>query len=137
MYGSSDKQGQSLLALVILIGGIILVAGTALAVVTASFVDSSYGFQSSQQAQSVATAGVEDALLQLARNNQFANTGGYSIAVGSSTATVTVTQSSPSAGFATILSQATISLRVKKLQVVVSINTITGQTSIVSWTAVQ
>lgn len=130
-------QGQSLLALVILIGGIILAAGISIAIITASFVDSGFGYQSSEQAEAVATAGAEDALLHLARNNIFSNTGGYSLAVGSSTAIVTVTQNSPSSGFVRVLSIATVSLHIKKIQVVLSKNAMTGQATVVSWSEVQ
>lgn len=137
MLKFQSRRGQSLLALVMLIGGIILAAGTALALVTASFVGSGYGYQASEQAEGVATAGAEDALLQLARNNQFSNTGGYSFAVGSSTATVTVTQNSPSSGFVTVVSATTISLHIRKIQVILSENPTTGQTTVVSWNEVQ
>lgn len=129
--------GQSLLALVILIGGIILAAGISLALITASFVDSGYGYQASEQAEAVATAGAEDALLQLARNNTFSNTGGYALTLASSTATVTVTQNSPSANYITVLSTATISFHVKKVQIVLWENPATGQTTITSWIEVQ
>jgi len=130
-------SGQSLLALVMLIGGIVFAIGIALAIITAAFVNSVYGYQSSQQAEAVATAGVEDALLQLDRNNQFSNTSGYPFSVGSTTATVVVTQSSPSFGSATVLSQATVRLWTRKVQVVVVIGSVTGQVSVVSWGEVQ
>lgn len=114
-----------------------MATGISIAIVTSSFVNSTYGYRLSQQSESVALAGVEDALLQLARNNQLNNTSGYSLSVGSSTATVTVTQSSPSAGFTTILSQATVSQQTRKIKVIVSVNATTGQPSVVSWSAVQ
>lgn len=129
-------SGQSLLALVILIGGIILAAGISLALITASFVDSGYGYQASEQAEAIATAGAEDALLQLARDSEFSS-GGYAFAVGSSTATVTVTQNSPSSGYVTVLSDASVSLHIRKTEVVLSVNPTTGQSSIVSWNEVQ
>ncbi len=127
------SAGQSFLTLVIVIGGIVLAAGVALALITASFVNSTYGMRAATSAEAAATAGAEDGLLQLSRNSQFGNSSGYiySFAVGSSTATVTVTQ--PSGGFATVLSSATVSLRTKKIQVVVSVNPATGQLDMVSW----
>lgn len=131
------RSGQSLLALVILIGGIIFTTGIAIALITVSFVSSTYGYQASEQAEAAATTGAEDALLQLARNNEFSNTVGYLLAAGSTTATVTVTQNSPSFGFTTIVSQAMVALRIRKVQVVVAENPATGQGSVVSWNEVE
>jgi uncharacterized protein (UPF0333 family) len=130
------STGQSLLALVILMGGILLTAGIALSFVVLTSVSSDFGYESSEQAQSVAMAGVQDALLQLDRNSN-ASSSGYSIAVGSSTATVTITQSSPSSGYVTIVSAATVSNNTKKINVVVSESSSTGQSGIVSWVNVQ
>ena len=133
---SGGRHGQGLLALVILMGGIILASGIGFALITISSVNATFGYQSTEQAEAVATAGVEDALLQLARNNTFSSTG-YSLAVGSSTATVTVTQNSPSAGFVTITSKTKVSLWLRNIQVVASENPTTGQTSVISWQDVQ
>jgi len=114
-----------------------LAGGIAIAVFTASYVTSTYGYETSEQAQAVAIGGAEDALLLLARNSSYSVPGGYVISIGSSTATVSITQNSPSVGFATILSQGTIASRVRKVQVIVSINGTTGQASVVSWNEVQ
>jgi hypothetical protein len=129
-------RGQAFLALVFLIGGVIGAIGVTLAIIANSSVDSGYGYQASVQAQSMATSGAEDALLQLDRNAAFSS-GGYNLGVGSGTATVTVTQGSPSTGFATILSAATVSSRTRKLNVVVSVNASTSQIDVVSWNQTQ
>ena len=122
----------------IFVGGIVLVAGMLTAFLAISSLDTGYGVAAAFNAESAAAAGAEDGLLQLDRNYQFSNTSGYSLAVGTSTtATVTVTQNSPSSGFATILSTATVSGHTKKIDVVVSENPSTGQINIVSWTEVQ
>lgn len=125
------------MALVFLIGGIITLAGITLAFLATSFIDTGYGFQASVVAEATATSGAQDALLQLDRNPSFSNTSGYSLPVGNNTATVTVTQNSPSAGFVTILSQASVSAHVKKINVVLSENTTTGQLNVISWQEVQ
>jgi hypothetical protein len=135
-------KGQAFLALVFLIGAIVALVGITLALFASSFVDSGYGYQASAQAQAVATAGVEDALLQLDRNVNFpcgtVDASGYTIPVGSSTATVTVTQNCPTTnGSATILSTATVSNHTSKLSVVVSVNASTSQVSVMSWTPTQ
>jgi uncharacterized protein (UPF0333 family) len=132
----SPRSAQGFLALVILMGGILLVAGIALSFVVLSSVNSGFGYEASEQAQSVATAGAQDGLLQLDRNSNASSTG-YTIAVGSSTATITITQSSPSSGYVTILSAATVLGNTRKASVVVSENSSTGQSSIVSWSNVQ
>jgi hypothetical protein len=126
------------LALVIFIGGIVAVGGLLIAFFAASSVDTGYGVAAEFNAEAAATAGAEDGLLQLDRNAQFSNTSGYSVSAGSSTtATVTVTQNTPSTGLATILSVATVSGHTKKIDVVVSENASTEQVSVVSWTEVQ
>jgi hypothetical protein len=101
-------------------------------------VDTGYGVAAGLNAESAATAGAEDALLQLDRDSQFSNTSGYTVSSGTSTtAAVTVTQSSPSAGLATIVSASTVSGHTKKIQVIVSENGSTGAINVVSWTEVQ
>lgn len=132
------QRGQAFLGLVLLIGGLALAVGITLAVVFNSVIDTAYGYRALTQAQAVATSGAEDALLQLDRNSNFtAAPPGYSVAVGSSTATVTVAAGAPSAGFDTITSAATVAGRVRKVSVVVAVNASTSQVSIVSWQIVQ
>jgi hypothetical protein len=129
-------KGQSLVALVILVGTVAVLIGTTLAFLASSFVDSSYGYSALVQADAAATAGAQDALLQLDRNVAFSSVGGYTVPVGSSTATVTVTPSS-TAGCATIVSVATVSHRTRKISAVVSVSTTTDQAYIVSWQTIQ
>lgn len=129
-------RGQAFLALVFLIGGIVVLIGITIAFFTNSFVDTGYGYKAQVLAEAAAASGAEDGLLQLDRNPNFSSSG-YSLAVGSSTATVTITQNSPSSGFITVLSTATVSSRTRKINVVLSLNATTGQTSIVSWQTIQ
>ncbi len=135
------NRGQTFLALIFLIGGTVLLIGLTLAFLATSFIDTGYGYQSSVQAEAVATSGAQDALLQLDRNANFGSPGPsgyhYNVTVGSSTAAVTVTQSVPSAGFDTILSAATVSNHIRKINVVVAINATTSQISVVSWQTIQ
>ena len=119
--------------MVFFIGGIMLVIGITMAVIAVTFIDSGYGVQASNAAEVAATAGAEDAYLQLIRNSTFAATSGYNVSSGSASAIVTVTQSSPSAGYATAISQATVNGRTRKVQVVFSVNATTGQITVVSW----
>lgn len=133
----NNRLGQTFLALVFLIGGIITFAGITLAFLATSFIDSGYGFNASVNAEAAAASGAQDAMIQLQRNPSFSSTSGYSLVVGSTTATVTVNQNTPSTGFITALSKATVSGRVKKVQVVLSENASTTQLSVVSWQEIQ
>jgi uncharacterized protein (UPF0333 family) len=135
-----NRKGQAFLALTFFIGGILVVAGVLIAFITLSYVDTGYGVAASAKAEEAATGGAEDALLQLDRNAAFSTavSGPYTVSSATSTtATVTVTQNSPSAGLATILSAATVSGHAKKISVVVSENVPTGQISVISWTDIQ
>ena len=135
-----NRNGQAFLALTFFIGGILAVAGILIAFLTLSSVNAGYGIAASARAEEAATAGAEDALLQLDRNAAFSTavSGPYTVSSASSTtATVTVAQNSPSAGLVTILSASTVSGHTKNISVVVSENASTGQVSVVSWTDVQ
>jgi hypothetical protein len=131
-----QRKGQSFLALVFLIGGIVAVVGVTIAFFASSFVDSGFGYQASASAEAAATSGAEDALLQLDRNASFASAG-YSIAVGSTTAKVSVTQGNPSPNFVTVSSTAIVAGRAKKISVILSENASTSQFTVVSWEEVQ
>lgn len=130
-------KGQAFLALVFLIGTIVVLIGVTLAFLANSFVDTGYGYQDLIQAQSLATSGAEDALLQLDRSGTSWNPGTYTLFVGSSTASVTVTQNSPSTNYYTIISAATVSNHVGKVDVVAYVASSTSQVSIISWQNVQ
>ena len=126
--------------MVFFIGGIVAIVGLLIAFFAASSADTGYGVSAAFSAESAATAGVEDALLQLNRNAKFPQNSAignpYTVSSGGSTATVTVTNPS-SANQATILSVATVNAHTKKIQVIVSEDATTGQVNIVSWTEIQ
>ena len=138
--GATNQKAQVFLALVFFIGGIVAIIGLLIAFYAASSADTGYGVASSFSAESVATAGVEDALLRLDRNPAFPSgssvTSTYTVTSGSATATVTVTNPSTT-GQATILSVATVAGHTKKIQVVIAENPDTGQSTIISWTEIQ
>ena len=119
---------------VLVIGGVMVVVATGVAFVAATFIDSGYGLQASDRAESVATAGVNDAFLRLVRANSFSS-GGYTVTVPEGSATVSVTNIS--AGLDTVFSSATVSGRTRKISAVFSISTSTGQVISVSWQDVQ
>jgi 6-phosphogluconolactonase (cycloisomerase 2 family) len=112
--------------MVFFVGGIMIIVGITMAVIAATFIDSGYGVQASNAAESAATAGAEDAYLQLVRNSAFVYPSGYNVA----NATVTVTQTG---SIATAISVATVSGRTRKVQAVFAVNAATRQISVVSW----
>jgi predicted butyrate kinase (DUF1464 family) len=133
---TKNAAGQAFLSTVLVIGGVMLVVATTVAIIAATFIDSGYGLQASNRAESVATAGVNDAFLRLVRASLFSS-GGYTVTVPEGGATVSVTQSSPSASEATVLSAATVGGRTRRISAVFSISTSTGQVISVLWKDVQ
>lgn len=125
------RSGQATLSLVFLIGGIILIMSVTLAVLVMSFLNSGYGFQAANRSLAAAQAGVQDAHLKLLRDNEL--TGTYSFANGSSTANVTVTQDSPSAGKVTVVADATFSGYTRKVQAIFAVNATSSEVNLISW----
>lgn len=117
--------------MVMLVGGIAVFAGVGIAFLVASFVNSSFGYQATQRAFDVASAGASDAMLQLVRNKDFTSNN-YVVPLDTYQASVSVVQDSPAADQATITSQATVSGYKRKVQTIVAIDQITGQVVIVS-----
>src|SRR5262249_34925926 len=130
------RRGQSFLGLVLIIGGIVAAVGIFIAFLALSAGDTGYCYGASVDAEAVAIFGGQGGVLPLHRKLYFFS-GGYTLPVGSSTASVMVTQNAPSSGFATIVSSATVVGRTRKISVVMSIATTTDQASVVSWTETQ
>lgn len=127
-HARRSRFGQTALSTVFLIGGIIVLYATSLAVIGISFLNSAFGFQAANRALAVAAGGVHDAELQLMRNKDFEDTSGYCVPAAnlpcpSGYAEVRVTQGS---GRATVTSDATVARRRRKLQANLSISTSTG-----------
>ncbi|MFH1246260.1 MAG: hypothetical protein V1489_00605 [Candidatus Liptonbacteria bacterium] len=125
------RRGQVALSTVILIGGIAIIIGVGLVYLVSSFLNSSFGYQSAERALAAASSGTNDAMLRLVRNKDFQSSG-YSIAVGSYSATVAVSQDNPVPGEATIVSQSVVSNYKRKVKTVVSVDQVTGEISILS-----
>jgi len=128
------SRGQAFLSMVFFIGGIMLVTGITMAVIAAAFIDSGYGAQAADNAETAAFAGIEDAMLQLARNSELTGGGQVQYALASGNYFATVTVGVPTgAGLVTVVSTATVSSRMRKVQAVLSVNPATGQVAVVSW----
>lgn len=131
------SRGQAALATIFLIGGIIVLFSISIALITLSFANSTLGFQAANKALAVATGGIRDAEVRLLRNKDFSNTSGYCVPASnppcpSGSATVTVTQGNPAAGEVTVTSDATISIRRRKLQGIYAVSTTTSQLTNIS-----
>jgi hypothetical protein len=118
------RRAQAALSLVFLIGGIVFIAGVSIAFFAISFVNSGYGFETTQRLNAAVAAGVSDALLQLDRNSGFSSPG-YTIPVDNITVTVTV--STPVSNQVTITSAASSGLRSRSVRAVVGVDPTTGQ----------
>lgn len=115
-----------------------IIIGATLTFVIVSFLNSTYGFRDSSQALSIAQSGLEDAAIQLARNKDFTSAG-YCVpdlGCGAGTATVSVTQNSPAAGQATIVSYAVTNNRQRRIRAVVSVAS-SGKIDFLSWEILQ
>ena len=126
-----SNRGQTALALVFVIGGIIVLFGTTLAFLAFSFLNSTYGFQAANRASALARGGVDDAMLHLLRDKNFSSSG-YCIpaAVGLPCPTdsvyVVVTQDMPIVGQTTAYSEATVSRYRRKFEAIFSVNASTS-----------
>lgn len=126
------KKGQATLSLVFLIGGVALLIAVTLSLISISFLNSTFAFQAANRAMAMAISGADDAILTLDRNNTFSSSG-YAVCAADC-ANVTVTRNTPMAGQTTILSTATVFASQRKIQIVVSINPLTGEVTMVSST---
>ncbi len=107
-------------------------AGLSMAFLVVTFVNSGFGFQAANQAAAAASAGANDAIMQLNRNKDFASVG-YTVPVNGASATVTVSQNTPVAGQVTIISEAGVSQRKRKIRAIMSVSSSTGQVDMLSW----
>jgi hypothetical protein len=130
------NKGQMFVGMVLLIGSIIAVVGFLVLFLSGSLVNTSYGVKAEAVAQAAATAGANDAMLQLDRNSFSSFPITYTLPVGSTTATINVNTNTPSAGFITVTSTATFANHVKVLRAIFSVDSST-QVNLVSWQNIQ
>jgi hypothetical protein len=95
---------------------------------------SSYGTRLSQEALYAAKAGVNDAVLRTVRNKDFpSDYSNYNIAIGRASVAITVNKNIPYTYQNTITAVATVLTRQKTMRAIISINSINGEVSIVSF----
>lgn len=140
------RRGQATLALVFLVGGISIAVGVSLAFLVISFTNSAFSYQAANRALSIASAGANDALLQLARNGNFRTVsfsgGGYCVDSGvagnlcdGGSALVQVADGG-APGTIVITSRANVSNAIRKVEVVATTGSST-QVSVLSWRLLQ
>lgn len=114
-----------------------MLLGTSLALTALSFANSALGFQASNRALVVAISGALDAELQLTRNKDFSDAGycvpAANLPCPAGSATVIVTQNSPTTGQVTVTSDATAARRRRKVQMIFSVGSLTTEVDRVSF----
>lgn len=129
-----DKKGIALLPAVLMIGIIVVELGIALTFVIYLSNLSSYGTRLSQEALYAARAGVNDAILRTIRDKNFPTIGStYTIAIGRANVEITINKNQPDTNQNTITAVATVLTREKTMQAILSINSVTGEISVVSF----
>jgi len=134
LFQNNKKRGIALLPAVLMIGIIVVELGIALAFVIYLSNLSSYGTRLSQEALYAARAGINDAILRTIRDKDFPTVGStYTITIGRASVEVTINKNQPDTSQNTIAAIATVLTRKKSMQAIISINSITGEISIVSF----
>jgi uncharacterized protein (UPF0333 family) len=136
IYILFSRRAQAALSMVFVIGVVVAIVTLTLAFLVISYLNSSFGFRAAQRAEAIAAGGAQDALLLLARQKEFANTG-YCLPGGgpppcASGAALVVVQNLGNDSVR-ITSQATVSYRQRTVEVLASVATSTGSVSVRSW----
>jgi hypothetical protein len=132
-FASQNFRGQTMLSLIFLIGGVIITIGVMLSILGFSFITSITGYRSAILAEAAADSGANDGILQVVRNANFSNTSGYTLPFTNVSDNVTVTQGTPSANEATVISLAQIGTIKQKIQVILSIDPTSKKVDVISY----
>ena len=128
---TASAAGQAALSTIFIIGGIAVFAALTMAFLALSFLNATASVQAGNRAEEVAAAGLNDALMKLARNWSYATTS-FTVPVDIYTATVQITNTT-STGQVTILSTGVVSNNIRKIQAVATIVTSTGEVTLQNW----
>ena len=115
------QSGIAALPTIIIISTLVLLIAVAL--VSSGLIENaiSFGHKESQEAYVASELGVQDAIIRISRNKDFASAG-YAIAVGNGTANIVVSGTSTK----TVTSTGVVNNKTRKLQVVVNIGVCNG-----------
>lgn len=126
------KTGIAALPALLLIGGIVIEIAIVSAALTFIGITNALSVRAAAEALFLARAGAQDAIMRVVRDKNFSSSG-YTVPVGSRSATVVVTKDQPQAGQTTITATSSVVRRQKEIQAVVTIDGVTGQSEIVSF----
>lgn len=126
------SSGVSTLPTMLLLGGIIIEIAVAIAFLTYYFNITNFATRLSAEALATAKAGLDDGIIKLVRDKNFSSAG-YTVAVGNRSTNVeicNVTCPGLGADKAKVTSTATAINKKRKLEAVLTIDTVTGKVAV-------
>jgi hypothetical protein len=126
------RNGISTLPTILLLGSIIIEIAIAIAFLTYYFNLSNFATRLSAEALATARAGMDDGIIRLVRDKNFSSAG-YTVTVGNRTANVevcNVTCPGLATNQAKVTSVATALNKKKKLEAVLTVDSVTGQVTV-------
>ncbi|TAN58383.1 hypothetical protein EPN15_01250 [Patescibacteria group bacterium] len=126
-----DNRGVALLPMILVLFGLVMVVGVAIAGISVSENTISSTKDASDEALAIAESGIQDALMKLSRNMDFVSAG-YNLSVSDGTATIIV----PFGGFPkNITSSGTLNSKTRKIQLTVNADA-NGKITQSGWTEI-
>ena len=125
-----DERGVALLPMILVLFGLVMVVGVAIAGISVSENTISSTKDASDEALAIAESGIQDALMRLARDKDFTSAG-YNLSVSGGTATIIV----PSGSSKDITSSGTLNSKTRKIQLTVNADA-NGKITQTGWTEV-
>ena len=129
-YKIQDRRGVALLPVILVLFGLVMVVGVAIAGISVSENTISSTKDASDEALAIAESGIQDALMKLARDKDFTSAG-YNLSVSGGTATIIV----PSGSSKDITSSGTLNSKTRKIQLTVNADA-NGKITQTGWTEV-
>src|SRR3989338_10719902 len=126
-----NQRGVALLPVILVLFGLVMVVGVAIAGISVSENTISSTKDASDEALAIAESGIQDALMKLVRDKDFTSAG-YNLSVSGGTATIIV----PSGAFPKyITSSGTLNSKTRKIQLTVNADA-NGKITQTGWTEV-
>src|SRR3990170_8345911 len=125
-----NQRGVALLPVILVLFGLVMVVGVAIAGISVSENTISSTKDASDEALAIAESGIQDALMKLARDKDFTSAG-YNLSVSGGTATIIVPSGSPK----DITSSGTLNNKTRKIQLTVNADA-NGKITQSGWTEV-
>ena len=125
-----NQRGVALLPMILVLFGLVMVVGVAIAGISVSENTISSTKDASDEALAIAESGIQDALMKLARDKDFTSAG-YNLSVSGGTATIIV----PSGSSKDITSTGALNNKTRKIQLTVNADA-NGKITQSGWTEV-